>query len=223
MTTNHAVFGIYPNRESVEEAVAELRAAGFRDADTSVFFAENAGTKDFAHEKGSKAPEGFMAGAGTGALVGGALGWLVAIGVWAIPDLEPITAGGPVMALLAGFGAGGTVGGAIGMLVGLAMPEYEAKRYKGRLRKEAILLSVHCDDLTWVKRAKAVLVRTGAEDIASSSEKKADFAISDRPMSRRTEHAAHARPATQTRQPGEVERAEESRYAHAGQDRAAGH
>ena len=163
-----------------------------------------------------------MAGAGTGALVGGAFGWLVATGVWAIPAFEPIGAGGPVMALLACLGAGGAIGGTIGMLVGLAMPEYEAKRYKGRLRKEGILLSVHCDDLVWAKRAKAVLVRTGAEDIASTSERKADFAISDRPMSRRTEHPIHARPTTQTEEPGELGRAAEGPYAHAGQEKAAG-
>ena len=220
MATNHAVFGIYPNRKSVEEAVAELRASGFRGADVSVFRAENTGTKDFAHEKGSKGPEGFMAGTGTGAIAGGAFSWLVATGVWAIPELEPIAAGGPIMALLAGLGTGGTVGGAIGMLVGLAMPEYEAKRYKGRLRKEGILLSVHCDDVTWVKRAKAALLRTGGEDIASSAERKADFAISDRPMPRRMEYPVVARPAEE---PGESERTEERRYAHAGQEKGAGY
>jgi len=223
MTKNHAVFGIYTNRESAEEAVSELRAAGFRGTDASILLAMNTGTKDFAHEKGSKAPEGFLAGAGTGAFVGGAFGWLVATGMWAIPDLEPIAAAGPVMALLAGFGVGGTVGGAIGMLVGLTMPEYEAKRYIGRLRKEGILLSVHCDDLTWVKRAKAVLLRTGAEDIASTSERKADFAISEKPLSRRTEHSSVARPATQMEEPEELQRAEEGHYAHAGQEKARGH
>ena len=106
MSTNHAVFGIYANRERVEEAVTELHEAGFRDTDTSIFFSENMGSKDFAHEKGSKAPEGYMAGSVFGAVIGSALAWLVVTGVWVIPDLGLIDSEGPVMTLLAGLGVG---------------------------------------------------------------------------------------------------------------------
>jgi hypothetical protein len=124
---NTAVFGIYPAYASVENAVDALRAAGFRSTDISVLFPENVGTKDFAHEKGTKAPEGASAGAGTGAVVGGALGWLAGIGALAIPGIGPFVAAGPIVAALAGVGVGGTVGGITGALIGLGIPEYEAQ------------------------------------------------------------------------------------------------
>src|SRR5882672_5007581 len=136
---NTAVFGIYPAYASVESAVDALRAAGFRSTDISVLFPENVGTKDFAHEKGTKAPEGASAGAGTGAVVGGALGWLAGIGALAIPGVGPFIAAGPIVAALAGVGLGGTVGGITGALIGLGIPEYEAKRYEGRVMSGGIL------------------------------------------------------------------------------------
>lgn len=183
---NTAVFGIYRDRVSVEEAVDNMRAAGFRNTDISVLFPDNQGTKDFAHEKHTKAPEGAAAGAGSGALIGGTLGWLVGIGALAIPGVGPFVAAGPIVAALAGVGAGGALGGIVGSLVGLGIPEYEAKRYEGRIKSGGILLSVHCDNDDWVKRAKEMLVQTGAEDIASAGEAKADFSSTDKPMPRRT-------------------------------------
>lgn len=167
---NTAVFGIYRNRTGVERAVEALKAAEFRNSDISVLFPENAGTKDFAHEKDTKAPEGATAGAGTGALLGGGLGWLVGIGALAIPGLGPFIAAGPIMAALAGVGVGGAVGGLTGALIGMGIPEYVAKRYEGRVKDGGILLSVHSDDSEWTKRAKEILERTGAEDISSSGE-----------------------------------------------------
>jgi ActD protein/heat induced stress protein YflT len=181
---NTAVFGIYPTYASVERAVDALRAAGFRTTDISVLFPENVGTKDFAHEKGTKAPEGATAGAGTGAVVGGALGWLTGIGALAIPGLGPFIAAGPIMAALAGAGVGGAVGGLTGALIGMGIPEYEAKRYEGRVTKGGILLSVHSDNSDWTKRAKEVLERTGAEDISSTGETKGDMQNTDKPMPR---------------------------------------
>jgi hypothetical protein len=182
---NTAVFGIYRDRVSVEEAVDNMRAAGFRNTDISVLFPDNQGTKDFAHEKHTKAPEGAAAGAGSGALIGGTLGWLVGIGALAIPGIGPFVAAGPIVAALAGVGAGGALGGIVGALVGMGIPEYEAKRYEGRIKSGGILLSVHCDNDDWVKRAKQMLLQTGAEDIASAGEAKADFSSSDKPLPRR--------------------------------------
>jgi hypothetical protein len=184
MAKNTAVFGIYPNQDQLELGIDALRADGFRNTDISVLFPENAGTKDFAHAKATKAPEGATAGAGTGAVVGGALGWLVGIGALAIPGVGPFIAAGPIVAALAGVGVGGAVGGLTGGLVGLGMPEYEAKRYEGRIVKGGILLSVHADDAEWVKRAKAILEQSGAEDIASTGETKGDFQNADKPMVR---------------------------------------
>ena len=171
---NTAVFGIYPNRTSVESAVDALKAAEFRNSDISVLFPENAGTKDFAHEKDTKAPEGATAGAGTGAVLGGGLGWLAGIGALAIPGLGPFIAAGPIMAALAGAGVGGAVGGLTGALVGMGIPEYEAKRYEGRVKDGGILLSVHSDDSQWTKKAKEILERTGAQDVSSTGEATAE-------------------------------------------------
>src|SRR5690348_18421179 len=175
MAKNTAVFGIYPAYASVENGVDALKAAGFRNTDISVLFPENVGTKDFAHEKGTKAPEGAATGAGTGAVIGGGLGWLAGIGALAIPGVGPFIAAGPIVAALAGVGVGGAVGGLTGALVGMGIPEYEAKRYEGRVKEGGILLSVHCDDSNWTKRAKEILERTGAQDVSSSGEANADF------------------------------------------------
>jgi hypothetical protein len=178
---NIAVYGIYPDRPMVEKAVEELKNAGFRDADISVLFPVSGGTKEFAVEKETKAPEGAATGAGTGAVIGGALGWLTGIGLLAIPGLGPFIAAGPIMAALAGVGAGGMVGGIAGALIGMGIPEYEANRYEGRIKKGGILLSVHADDKDWKDKGKDILKRTGAEDIGDKGESKADYEISDRP------------------------------------------
>lgn len=181
---NTAVFGIYANRSATENAVSALQNNGFRVEDISVLLPENSGSKDLATEKATKAPEGAATGAGAGALIGGTLGLLAGIGALAIPGVGPLIAAGPIMATLAGMGAGGAVGGLTGALVGMGIPEYEAKRYEGRVRKGGILLSVHCDNPEWTKNAKAILERTGAEDISSSGESSADYAKTDRPMPR---------------------------------------
>ena len=168
--TKTAVFGIYPNRASVDSAVDALKSADFRNEDISVLFPEGSGTKDFAHEKNTKAPEGATTGAGTGAVLGGGLGWLVGIGALAIPGLGPFIAAGPIMAALAGAGVGGAVGGLTGALIGMGIPEYEAKRYEGRVKDGGILLSVHSDDSALTKKAKDILERTGAQDVSSTGE-----------------------------------------------------
>lgn len=179
---NTSAFGIYRNRAELERGVDALREADFRNEDISVLFPDNEGSKEFAHEKNTKAPEGATTGATTGAIVGGGLGWLVGIGALAIPGIGPFIAAGPIMAALAGMGAGGAVGGITGALIGAGIPEYEAKRYEGRIKGGGILLSVHCDDSAWTKRAKEILERTGAEDISSTGEASADFDKSDRPL-----------------------------------------
>ncbi|MGA1985652.1 MAG: DUF3341 domain-containing protein [Candidatus Sulfotelmatobacter sp.] len=167
---NTAVFGIYQDYVSVERGVVALRAAGFSNNDISVLFPQSESTRDFAHEKNTKAPEGASAGAGTGAVLGGGLGWLVGIGSLAIPGLGPFIAAGPIMAALAGAGVGGVIGGLTGALIGMGIPEYEAKRYEGRVKDGGILLSVHSNNADEVKRGKAILEGTGAQDISSTGE-----------------------------------------------------
>jgi hypothetical protein len=181
---NTAVFGIFRDRRHAEQGVDALMAAGFRNEDISVLLPENAGTKDFAAEKHTKAPEGTMTGAGAGAAVGGTLGLLAGIGALAIPGLGPFIAAGPIMGALAGIGTGGVVGGLIGALVGMGIPEYEAKRYEGLVKEGKILLSAHCDSSDWVKRGKDILERVGAQHVSSAGEAGADYAVTDKPRTR---------------------------------------
>ncbi len=181
---NTAAFGIYQTRAEVEYAVDALRAEGFRNTDVSVLFSDNQGTKDFAVEKNTKAPEGTAAGATTGVVIGGVLGWLAGIGALVIPGVGPLVAAGPIVAALAGVGVGGAVGGIAGALIGMGIPEYEAKRYEGRVKDGGILLSVHCDDRNWTAKAKQILERTGAQDVSSTGESSADWQKSDKPLPR---------------------------------------
>jgi len=181
---NTAVYGIYPSRVSAEEAVDALMVAGFRTEDVSVLMQDNAGTKDFAHEKHTKAPEGTTTGVVAGGAIGGTLGLLAGIGALAIPGIGPFIAAGPIMGALAGLGSGGLVGGIIGALVGMGIPELEAKRYEGRVKAGGILVSVHCDSSQWVSKAKEILKHTGGEDVSSAGEASADYAESDVPVAR---------------------------------------
>jgi hypothetical protein len=170
--SKQAVFCIAKGRDQIVAIVEELQAAGFSNNDVSVLFSDDTGTRDFAHEHHTKAPEGAAAGAGVGGILGGGLGWLVGIGALAIPGVGPFVAAGPIMAALGGAALGATVGGLTGALVGLGVPEYEAKRYEGKLREGGTLISVHTDDAEERSRAKDIFERAGAEDIASTGEAK---------------------------------------------------
>lgn len=165
-----SVYGIYATSAQAERSVDELVRAGFPSADISVLLQDYRGTRDFAHQKETKAPEGTTTGATAGGILGGTLGVLAGIGAIAIPGLGPFIAAGPIMAGLAGLGAGGAVGGIIGALVGMGIPEYEAKRFEGRLKSGGVLLSVHCDTSNEIDRAKEILKQTGAENVSSSGE-----------------------------------------------------
>jgi len=184
MIRNISAFGIYPDQATVTDAVDALKAAGFRQTDVSVLYPENLGSKDFAHEKHTKAPEGAVVGGGSGGVVGAALGWVLGAGSMLVPGMEAVAAAGPIMGTFAGMGAGVIVGGLTGAVVGAGIPEYEAKRYEGRVRKGGILLSVHCDNAEWARTARSVLKRSGATHISTASEARADFARSEKPLPR---------------------------------------
>src|SRR5580693_7337799 len=170
-----AVFGIYQNAAQAEYTVDQLLAAHFKNDDISVLLPDNQSSKDFAHEKNTKAPEGTTAGVAAGGAIGGTLGLLAGVGALAIPGVGPFIAAGPIMGALAGLGVGGAVGGLIGALVGMGIPEYEAKRYEGHIKEGGVLLSVHCDTAEEITRAKDLLKHTGAQDISSSGEASADY------------------------------------------------
>ena len=166
---NTAVFGIYGTRQGIENAVNALKVDGYRNSDISVLFPCDEGIDDVAGNN-SKRPDGAFAGAGSGAIIGGVMGWLIGVGTLAIPGVGPFIAAGPVVAALTVAGVGGALGGIAGGLIGLGIPEYEARHYEGRIHKGGILLSVNCDCADWVRKVKELLVRTGADDVSSTGE-----------------------------------------------------
>ena len=184
MSRNTSVLGIYPDRTTVSDAINVLHKTGYRATDISVLSSDNPGSKDFAHERHSRALEGAAVGAGAGAVIGAALAWFVSMQTVSIPGFGPLAAVGPVVAALAGAGAVGAVGWIAGVLAGLGQTEYVARRYAGRIRHGGILVSVHCDSPEWCDRAKKTLRNTGARSISSASETAADFGTTDKPTER---------------------------------------
>jgi hypothetical protein len=164
-----AVFGIAKSESQAITIADNLKAAGFAENDVSVLFPDTKGTKEFAHEQHTKAPEGAAAatGAAGGAALGGAFGWMVGIGALAIPGLGPFIAGGPIMAALAGAASGAAAGGLTGALIDMGIPEYEAKRYEQKVKDGNILMSVHTEDIKERERAREIFVKGGADDISS--------------------------------------------------------
>jgi Protein of unknown function (DUF3341) len=184
MARNTSVMGLYPDRTTVSEALVTLTKTGYRPTDISVLSSDNLGTKDFAHQKRSKALEGAAVAAAAGAAVGAVLAWFISTQPVTINALAPLVAGGPVLAAIAGAGAGGALGWIFGLLVGLRLTEYVAKRYAGRIRNGGILVSVHCDSPEWRDRAKKALRDTGAQNISSASEAVADYGTTNKPTER---------------------------------------
>lgn len=184
MAKNTSVIGIYEDRSTVSDVIDVLQKAGYRAADISVLSSENHGTKDFAHEKHTRAPAGAGIGAAMGAVLGAALAWFVSNQTVTVTGLGPLVAAGPLLAVLAGAGAGGALGWIVGLLAGLRLTDYVAKRYAGRIRRGGVLLSVHCDSSVWCERAKKTLKDTGARDISATSESAADYGTTDRPTAR---------------------------------------
>ena len=165
-----SVFCIATSRTQAEQIVERLKNANFSNNDISVLFPDKETTRDFAHEKHTKAPEGIATGAGTGGVVGGALGWLAGIGALAIPGVGPFIAAGPILAALSGAAVGATAGGIVGGLIGLGIPELEAKRYESKIKQGNLLLSVHTENSDEINRAETIFKQAGAEDICTTGE-----------------------------------------------------
>ena len=161
-----SVIGIVETQIQAERIVDQLQQEGIASGAISALFPDKRGTKDFAHEHNTKAPEGAVAGVGAGGVLGGTLGLLAGIGALAIPGVGPLIAAGPLMATLSGAAAGAAVGGIAGGLIGLGLPEYEAKTYEGKIKNGNILIAIHTDGGEAEKRAKQILEANGAHDIA---------------------------------------------------------
>ena len=169
---SQAVICIVPTEVEADRIVDSLRTAGFTNNNISVLMPDKTTTKDLGHEKHTKAPEGASAGAASGLVLGGALGWLAGIGALAIPGVGPFIAAGPIMAMLSGAAIGGAAGGTTGGLIGLGIPEYEAKQYEGKLRDGNILLSVHTENGDEAKRVEEIYKANNAHDIKRAGEQK---------------------------------------------------
>jgi len=179
-----SVFCIATSRSQAEQIVEQLKNANFSNNDISALFADKGTSRDFAHEKSTKAPEGAVTGAVTGGVVVGALGWIAGIGALAIPGVGPFIAAGPIMAALSGAAIGAAVGGIAGGLIGMGIPELEAKRYEGKIKEGNILISVHTDNSAEISRAKEIFTKAGAEDICSTGEASTpkELKATDRPV-----------------------------------------
>jgi hypothetical protein len=165
-----SVFCIATSRDQADRIVGQLKTANFSNNDISVLLPDKHSTRDFAHEENTKAPEGAVAGAGTGGVIGGALGWIAGIGALAIPGVGPFIAAGPIMAALSGAAIGAAAGGIAGGLIGLGIPEIEAKRYEGKVKAGNILISVHTENSEEITRAKDIFTKAGAQDICTTGE-----------------------------------------------------
>lgn len=165
-----SVFCIAGSREQADRIVTWLKDAGFSNNDISALFPDKGTTRDFAHQKHTKAPEGAVAGFGTGGVLGGAVGWLLSTGSLSIPGLGPFLAAGPIALALSGAAVGAAVGGLAGALVGMGIPEYEARRYEGKIQDGNILISVHTEGVTEIATARRIFMEAGAEDIAIATE-----------------------------------------------------
>jgi hypothetical protein len=176
---NRSALCLVDTEAQADAVVAKLRSDGFSDNDISVLFPDKGSTRDFAHKKATKMPEGATLGASTGGVVGGTIGLLAGIGALAIPGLGPFIAAGPIMAALSGGAIGAGVGGLTGALVGLGIPEYEAKRYEGKVKEGGILISVHSESNDETNRAKNIFKEEGAHDISSTGEAHSDAKAAD--------------------------------------------
>lgn len=164
-----SVYAIAVSDSQVNQIVDSLNRAGFATDDISVLFPDKDTSHEFSHEKNTKAPEAGLTGAASGGVVGGSLGLLAGVGALAIPGVGPLIAAGPLLAALSGAAAGATLGGVTGALIGLGIPEIEAKRYKNRIEKGNILISVIANTSDEVSKAKKILKNANAEDISVTS------------------------------------------------------
>jgi len=173
-----SVFGIVRTREEAETVIRKLKDTGFSSDSISLLLPESSFDLE---EHATKAPEGAATGGTTGFILGGVLGWLAGIGSLAIPGVGPFLAAGPIFAALSGAAVGAAFGGITGALIGMGIPEYEARHYESRIREGNILVSIHTDLDVEAEKAREILERSGAEEIAYSGELPLERPEPDRP------------------------------------------
>jgi hypothetical protein len=153
-----AFFCVAQNLEQATEIIVRnLNTADFSTNDISVLFPDKSITQDLAREKHTKAQEGAAIGGSVGLGTGAALGLLAGIGALAIPGVGSLIAAGPIMGALSGAAVGAVTGGLAGALIGMGIPEYEAKRYEGKIVSGSALTSVNTEGSEGADKAKKSL------------------------------------------------------------------
>jgi hypothetical protein len=178
-----SVFCISTSRAQTDLIVDQLKAGEFSSHEISVLFTDKNASRNFVRENGIKSPRRAITGAGTGGLIGGTLGWIAGIGALVIPGMGPFIAAGPIMAALRGVAPGAAIGGIAGGLISLGIPEKEARRYEGKIKKGSIFISVHTENVEEISRAGEVFTKAGAQDICTTDEASmpANSRATDRP------------------------------------------
>ncbi len=146
------VLGVFGDRSRAEDAIEELKGAGYATKDISIIMKDSGEAREMAESTGTKAAEGAVSGATTGGTIGAIAGLLIGIGAIAIPGVGALLIGGPIAAALGLSGAAATTvsgavtgalaGGLVGALTGLGIPEEEAKVYEKEITAGAILVAV---------------------------------------------------------------------------------
>jgi len=164
----HSIFCIATSHFQANHIVDQLKIANIANDDISALLADQGATRDFCCGKTTMTSDAALAGAGTGAIIGVAWGWIAGIGALAIPGAGLFIAAGPIIAAMSGATIGAALGGICGGLIGLGIPEIEAKRYEGKILKGNILLSVHTANLRDIPRVHDIFNHAEALDIRAT-------------------------------------------------------
>jgi hypothetical protein len=163
-----AEFGLARSEDQASSIVNQLKGAGFPENDISVLLPDKTGNRRFAHVEHNKALERAAIGGGSGVVLGGALGCLMALGILTIPGVGLLLAAGPIIAALVGAGAGAIAGGIIGSFMGMRMPKFEAIQYQAKMAGGDILISVLTGNPTERNHVKAIFNNAGSVTAAEA-------------------------------------------------------
>lgn len=165
--TGHTVAGVFNDRSDAQDALNELKTAGFTPDQVSVVAKDTRETQTMVEnsDMGGAETSGVGAGALLGGIFGGAAGWLVGIGALAIPGIGPIVAAGALATTLGGAAVGAVAGGLIGALIDAGIPEEDAQSYETHVREGRILITAHATTAAQAQPARDAFDRYGGSDV----------------------------------------------------------
>jgi uncharacterized membrane protein len=167
--TGYTVAGVFTQEREAEQALNELKNAGFSPDQVSVVAKDTRGTQEMVERSDMAGAEtsGATAGAVLGGLTGGLAGWLVGIGALAIPGIGPIVAAGALATTLGGAAVGAVAGGLIGALVGAGIPEDDARTYETHVKEGRILITAQAATSTQAQEARDAFDRYNGSEVRS--------------------------------------------------------